>query len=93
VVIGFGGTGGGIAGWAVVRFGSLGGTGGGAGESKSGGVIRSGGWTPGGRFKGFVILAGALGAGPSSMRAYSMDQYGFFGIRTLNKPGPHGKGD
>ena len=70
MAIGFGGTGGGMAGWIVARFGLLGGTGGGnPGDSKRGGVMRSGGRTPGGKFGGFVTLAGAVGAGPSTMRA------------------------
>lgn len=68
MVRGFGGTGGGKTVWTIVRCGDLGGTGGGkAGEGKTGGEIRSGGWKPG---KKSGTLAGAVGADPSSMRAY-----------------------
>ena len=64
VVRGFGGIGGGTTVWTVVRFGDLGGTGGGkAGEDKTGGEIRR---NPGDES---VTLAGAVGADPSSMRA------------------------
>lgn len=54
----------------MVRFGDLGGTGGGnAGEGIAGGAIRTGGRAPGVKFWGSVTFAVAVGAGPSATSA------------------------
>jgi hypothetical protein len=86
VVRGFGGTGGGLIDRTIVRFGDLGGTGGGkAGEGKAGGrydpevetrkKIYDFGWCGWCRSKCYEGLVNG--------------EYGLFGLETLNKPEPH----